>query len=85
MGGLDGPIPGTKPLPDPLTKAPHALTDAQRDLSWPEALRIADNLVTMLGAGHPQLRDGLKGQLALEHIPFDEQLLSEALLQAGTT
>lgn len=81
-GGVGGPIPGQpapSALPTPLTKAPAALSDEMREENLPRAIEIARGIKAVLGAGHPQLRPGLQGQLALEHIQYDGALLDAAL------
>lgn len=45
----------------------------------PTATAIAVKVVKLLGASHPQVRDGVFAQLALERIPQDDQLIAQAI------
>lgn len=75
------------PLPKPTTQARKAntLTDEAREENLPAATAIAVELVTLLGQDHPQLLSGMRGQLALKHVPHDEPLIAEALAAAKRT
>lgn len=80
------PVVGGKPLPTPSTPAPKGepqLTDAQRAAAKPEALRLAREVVKLLGASNPQVKAGVKGQLALNRVPHDEQLLKDVIAEAS--
>lgn len=71
-----------KPLPTPLTPGRNsepALTDEQRAANLPDAVEVAKRIISVMGPNLPTLREGVKGQLALQRIPHDEQLLSEAI------
>ena len=50
--------------------------------SLAQAIDIAQKIIAGIGANNPQLRAGLQGQLALQHIPYDNKLIDEALRAA---
>lgn len=75
---------GKKPLPAAPTAARRAqpLTEAARREHLPAAVAQAKRIVQALGPDYPQLGQGLRGQLALERIPFDDELITLALAEA---
>ena len=72
----------TPTLPAPLTKAPNALSDETRESNMPEAINHAVKVLKMVGPDSPMLRQGLMGQLAQARIPYDDQLVNDAIEQA---
>ncbi len=76
-----------KPLPKPATpgrKAEVPLTDKQLAEHLPEATRLAVDVLRALGgdANSPMAVEGLRGQLALNRVPTDSKLISDALAAA---
>lgn len=72
-------------LPNPLTKGPGArpdLSEETRAASLPELVRLAKGVIKMVGKDSPQLRPGLNGQAALNHVPVDDTVFEQALQQA---
>jgi hypothetical protein len=74
------------PLPPPPTAAPRpdTLSDETRAANLEPATAIAKRVaIAVNGTTSPMFREGLKGQLALEGVPFDEQLLNDATAAAA--
>lgn len=79
------PATRTTVLPEPPTPAPNAqpeLSAATRADSHPKALAIAKRIIAMLGPTHPQGLPGFKGQLAIERIATDDQLITSVWEEA---
>jgi hypothetical protein len=69
-------------LPAPVTAARHPapqLTDDVREENLPVATAIAVRVMKIVGSNGAQLVAGVKGQLALERIPHDDVLVSQAI------
>lgn len=73
-----------KPLPTPLTaaKTPKDLDPAVRAANLPDAIKVAKRVIAAVGPDGGMLYEGVKGELALQRIPFDETLIAEAIQAA---
>ena len=73
-----------QPLPKPLTaaKSPKDLDPAVRAANMPDAVKIAKRVIAAVGPEGAMLYEGVKGELALQRIPFDETLIAEAIQAA---
>ena len=69
------------PLPKSPLPAPNKLSDETRAASMPKAVELA---VQILKLGTPELhvRSALFGQIAIHHLPSDEDLINDALREA---
>lgn len=75
-------VPGSKPLPDPVTPAPNkmpTLDPKTKATSLKAATTIAERIIRGVGSDSLMLQQGLRGQLALERVPFDDEVVSEAI------
>lgn len=81
------PQAGPAPLPAPMTKGAKqvVLDDATRAKHLPDALEIGKRVSRAVGPDSPILLDGIKGQLALQRIPFDDDMLADVVRQVQAT
>ena len=78
------PQPTPQLLPKPLTAAarPKDLDPAVRAANLPDAVKVAKRVIMAVGPEGAMLYEGVKGELALQRIPFDETLIADAIAQA---
>lgn len=72
-------------LPAPLIpgrKTETPLSASTRKESLKAAGDVAKRLVNMLGANSNRLEEGLRGQLALDRVSFDDAIIKDAIAQA---
>jgi len=78
------PQPTTQTLPKPLTaaKTPKDLDPAVRAANMPDAVKVATRVIMAVGPDGAILYEGVKGELALQRIPFDDTLIHDAIQKA---
>lgn len=79
--------PGTATPPPaavPQTAKPGApaMSAETRARVMPEAVAIAKEVMQLIGLTNPQVPGGVRGQFALKAVPYDQQMLDEAIARA---
>ncbi len=75
-------VPSGRPLPSPVTPAPKppvVLKDATRAENQDSVTAIAKRIMVVIGVDSPMVRQSLVGQVALEKIPADDQMIDDAI------
>lgn len=71
------------PLPESLVPGPPPLSDGTRAQSMKDGLPIATKIGKIHPPTHPLFLEALRGQLAYERIPFDDELIQDLATEVG--